>query len=37
MDIVIIASLIIAGLILINIEVFLLPAVSIAGIISAIC
>ena len=37
MDIVIIASLIIAGLILFIIEVFLLPGVSIAGIISAIC
>ena len=36
-DIVIIASLIIAGLILFIIEVFLLPGVSIAGIISAIC
>ena len=37
MDIVIIASLIIAGLILFIIEVFLLPGISIAGIISAIC
>lgn len=37
MDILIIASLIIAGLILFIIEVFLLPGVSIAGIISAIC
>ena len=35
MDIVIIASLIIAGLILFIIEVFLLPGVSIAGIVSA--
>ena len=33
----IIAGLIIAGLILFIIEVFLLPGVSIAGIISAIC
>ena len=37
MDILIIASLIIAGLILFIIEVFLLPGISIAGIISAIC
>lgn len=37
MDILIIASLIIAGLILFIIEVFLLPGVSIAGIISAAC
>ena len=37
MDIVIIASLIIAGLILFIIEVFLLPGVSIAGIVSAGC
>jgi len=37
MDIVIIASLIIAGLILFIIEVFLLPGISIAGIISAVC
>lgn len=37
MDIVIIASLIIAGLILFIIEVFLLPGISIAGIASAIC
>ena len=37
MDIVIIASLIIAGLILFIIEVFLLPGISIACIISAIC
>ena len=37
MDIVIIASLIIAGLILFIIEVFLLTGISIAGIISAIC
>lgn len=37
MDILIIASLIIAGLILFIIEVFLLPGISIAGIISAVC
>ena len=37
MDILIIVSLIIAGLILFIIEVFLLPGISIAGIISAIC
>ena len=37
MDIVIIASLIIAGLILFIIEVFLLPGISIAGIVSAGC
>ena len=37
MDIVIIASLIIGGLILFIIEVFLLPGVSIAGIASAAC
>lgn len=37
MDILIILSLIIAGLILFIIEVFLLPGVSIAGIISAAC
>ena len=37
MDILIIASLIIAGLILFIIEVFLLPGVSIAGIASAAC
>ena len=37
MDILIIASLIIAGLVLFIIEVFLLPGISIAGIISAIC
>lgn len=37
MDILIIASLIIAGLVLFIIEVFLLPGVSIAGIISAAC
>ena len=37
MDILIIASLIIAGLILFIIEVFLLPGINIAGIISAIC
>ena len=37
MDILIIASLIIAGLILFIVEVFLLPGVSIAGIISAAC
>ena len=37
MNILIIASLIIAGLILFIIEVFLLPGISIAGIISAIC
>ena len=37
MDILIIVSLIIAGLILFIIEVFLLPGVSIAGIISAAC
>ena len=37
MDILIIASLIIAGLILFIIEVFLFPGVSIAGIISAAC
>ena len=37
MDIVIIASLIIAGLILFIIEVFLLPGISIAGIVSAAC
>ena len=37
MDILIIASLIIAGLILFIIEVFLLPGISIAGIISAAC
>ena len=37
MDILIIASLIIAGLILFIIEVFLLPGVSIAGIVSAAC
>ena len=37
MDIVIIASLIIVGLILFIIEVFLLPGISIAGIISAVC
>ena len=37
MDILIIISLIIAGLILFIIEVFLLPGISIAGIISAIC
>ena len=37
MDIVIIASLIIAGLILFIIEVFLLPGGSIAGIVSAGC
>ena len=37
MDIVIIASLIIAGLVLFIIEVFLLPGISIAGIVSAIC
>ena len=37
MDILIIASLIFAGLILFIIEVFLLPGVSIAGIISAAC
>ena len=37
MDIVIIASFIIAGLILFIIEVFLLPGVSIAGIVSAGC
>ena len=37
MDIVIIASLIIAGLILFIIEVFLLPGISIAGFVSAGC
>lgn len=37
MDIVIIVSLIIAGLILFIIEVFLLPGISIAGIVSAGC
>ena len=37
MDIVIIASLSIAGLILFIIEVFLLPGISIAGIVSAGC
>ena len=37
MDIVIIASLIIAGLLLFTIEVFLLPGISIAGIASAGC
>lgn len=37
MDILIIVGLIIAGLILFIIEVFLLPGVSIAGIISAAC
>ena len=37
MDILIITSLIIAGLILFIIEVFLLPGISIAGIISAGC
>ena len=37
MDIVIIASLIISGLILFIIEVFLLPGISIAGIVSAGC
>lgn len=37
MDILIISSLIIAGLILFIIEVFLLPGVSIAGIASAAC
>ena len=37
MDIVIIASLIIAGLILFIIEVFLLPGISISGIVSAGC
>ena len=37
MDILIIASLIIAGLVLFIIEVFLLPGISIAGIISAVC
>ena len=37
MDILIIASLIFAGLILFIIEVFLLPGISIAGIISAVC
>ena len=37
MDILIIVSLIIAGLILFIIEVFLLPGISIAGIIAAIC
>ncbi len=37
MDILIIGSLIIAGLILFIIEVFLLPGISIAGIISAVC
>lgn len=37
MDILIIASLIIAGLLLFIIEVFLLPGVSIAGIASAAC
>ena len=37
MDIVIIASLIVAGLILFIIEVFLLPGISIAGIVSAGC
>ena len=37
MDIIIIASLIIAGLILFIVEVFLLPGVSIAGIASAAC
>ena len=37
MDILIIASLIIAGLTLFIIEVFLLPGISIAGIISAVC
>ena len=37
MDIAIIISLIVAGLTLFIIEVFLLPGVSIAGIISAIC
>jgi len=37
MDILIIVSLIIAGLVLFIIEVFLLPGVSIAGIISAAC
>ena len=37
MDIAIIVSLIIAGLVLFIVEVFLLPGVSIAGIISAIC
>ena len=37
MDIVIIISLIIAGLILFIIEVFLLPGVSVAGIVSAGC
>lgn len=37
MDIIIIASLIIAGLILFIIEVFLLPGISIAGIVSAAC
>ena len=37
MDIVIIVSLIIAGLILFIIEVFLLPGISIAGLVSAGC
>lgn len=37
MDIIIIASLIIAGLILFIIEVFLLPGISIAGTVSAAC
>ena len=37
MDTLIIISLIVAGLILFIIEVFLLPGISIAGIISAIC
>lgn len=37
MDIVIITSLILAGLVLFVIEVFLLPGISIAGIASAVC
>ena len=37
MDTLIIISLIVAGLVLFIIEVFLLPGISIAGIISAIC
>lgn len=37
MDIVIIASLIIAGLLLFTIEVFLIPGISIAGLVSAGC
>ena len=37
MDTLIIISLIVAGLILFIIEVFPLPGISIAGIISAIC